>query len=94
MLTTPPTQQTPQPSQGRFDKEQTAFLKQFSADYTQYYESLSKVGSGIRGIRGTKGDKSNWVLQNVYPKFITRFNSGGPDGPNLPSLQKVGSTCF
>lgn len=94
MLTTPPSTQqtsqtflvTPRPHQGWFNKEQTAFLKQFHTDYTQYYESLSKVGSGIRGIRGTKGDKSTWVLQNVYPKFVT--------GPNLESLKGVSSMCF
>ncbi|KAF8331825.1 hypothetical protein F5887DRAFT_1081088 [Amanita rubescens] len=50
-------------------------------------KSLAQKGTGQRGIKGTKGKKRSWVLDNVYPAFAKHFNSAGPNGPNIVSLK-------
>ena len=68
--------------QGEFSKEEKKFLNAFLPVYLGIFYSPS-------GDRPKKGDKKDWVLENVYPKFLTEFKSDGPDGPNLNSLSTV-----
>lgn len=68
--------------QGEFSKEEKKFLDASLPMYLGTFYSPSED-------RPKKGDKKDWVLENVYPKFLTKFNSDGPDGPNLDSLSTV-----
>lgn len=68
--------------QGEFSKEEKKFLDASLPMYLGTFYSPSED-------RPKKGDKKDWVLDNVYPKFLTKFNSAGPDGPNLDSLSTV-----
>ena len=77
------------PNQGTFHDEEQDFLKTFMPQYHTLLEDLSKISSGPRGVKGTKGRKKEWVLRTVFPKFVARFESAGPDGPNLDSLKQV-----
>ena len=91
--TTLPSTQTllaPQrPLQGRFHSDEQGFLRTFLPAYHKFYQSLAQKGTGERGIKGTKGKKRSWVLDNVYPAFAKQFNSAGPNGPNTASLKDV-----
>lgn len=80
---------TSRPNQGTFHDEEQDFLKTFLPQYHALLEELSKIASGPRGVKGTKGRKKEWVLKTVFPKFVARFDSAGPDGPNLDSLKQV-----
>lgn len=64
--------------QGKFDKDERDFLEPYLPVYWDLFGGGSK-----------KGDKKEWVEENIYPKFVKRFNSEGPTGPDLDSLQKV-----
>ena len=72
--------------QEEFSKEEKKFLDASLPMYLGTFYSLSED-------RPKKGDKKDWVLENVYPKFLTKFNSDGPDGPNLDSLSMVRDYC-
>lgn len=74
--------------QGEFSKEEKKFL---DASLPMY---LGTFYSSELEDRPKKGDKKDWVLENVYPKFLTNFNSAGPDGPNLDSLSTVSDYCM
>jgi hypothetical protein len=64
------------PEQGKFTKIQKAFLNQ----HLPVYFSLDNK---------KKGAKKEWVLSNVYPLYVQEFNSDGPSGVNLASLETV-----
>ncbi len=53
--------------------------------------ALSERAKGPNKTGGIKGEKSDWVNAQVYPKFVARFKSDGPGGPNLESLKEVSS---
>lgn len=102
MMTTPPTQASliltpstqthlaPQhPLQSHFNDDKQGFLRTFLLTCHEYYQMLAKQGTGKWGVKGTKGKKRNWVLDNVYPAFTKQFNSAGPNGPNIVSLKDV-----
>jgi hypothetical protein len=84
----------PRPLQGRFDQKQKKFLNSHLPAYHEYYKSQAEKGTGVRGIRGIKGNKREWVLNNVYPDFAREFKSDGPEGPNIASLKDVSFTCL
>ena len=73
--------------QGEFSKEEKKFL---DASLPMYLGTLYSQSED----RPKKGDKKDWVLENVYPKFLTKFNSAGPDGSNLDSLSTVSDHCM
>ncbi|RDB30533.1 hypothetical protein Hypma_007049 [Hypsizygus marmoreus] len=73
--------------QGVFNTEQKAFLTQYFAAYRTKCHELDQIATGPRRTRNVMGDKGQWVMDNVYKKFVEKFNSDGPDGPNLESLQ-------
>ncbi|KAG6818326.1 hypothetical protein H0H93_005979 [Arthromyces matolae] len=84
----------PEPSIARHDqkiftKEEKAFLKDYLEKYADKCARLqSQAKPGVRGTAGIVGAKGEWVLKHVYPEFVKRFNSAGPDGPNLESLKE------
>jgi hypothetical protein len=65
------------PSQGPFSDEEKEYLLGYLDDY------LASSSSSAHG------EKSKWVKLNVYPKFIDKFGSAGPGGPNLATLRVV-----
>lgn len=87
-----PSVTTTRPDQGEFTKEQKAWLLSRLDEYKVYVGSLA--GTGIRLVKGVKGDKSEWVVKNIVPDYITHFNANGPEGPNLDSLKKVCDTII
>jgi len=82
------------PNQGTFRNEEQDFLKAFLPQYCSLLEDLSKVASGPRALKGTKGRKKNWVIEKVFPKFVSHFDSAGSNGPNLDSLKTVHIDLF
>jgi len=64
------------PEQGKFTKIQKAFLNRHLPDYFAFDNKK-------------KGAKKEWVLSNVYPLYVEEFNSDGPSGVNLSSLETV-----
>ena len=91
--TTPPATQTQlvpeRPMQRRFNDDEQGFLRTYLTAYRDFYQSVTKQGAGKRGIKGSKGKKKQWVLDNAYPAFAKHFNSAGPNGPNIASLKEV-----
>lgn len=81
--------QPERPSQGLFSSDQTKFLKTFLPDYMVKVEEIAKIGSGPKGIAGTKGDKKAWIEEVVYPAYCTKFEVDKPEGPNLATLKMV-----
>jgi hypothetical protein len=65
------------PEQGTFSSTEKEYLNTFLEEYLT--------------APSTHGAKKKWVKLNVYPKYIEKYNSAGPDGPNLASLLTVGS---
>jgi hypothetical protein len=64
------------PQQGRFNDDQKSFLVQFL--------------DGYRGLESTsKGEKCRWIRTNVFPLYIDKYRSDGPNGPDLDQLFKV-----
>jgi hypothetical protein len=61
------------PLQGVFTDDQVTFLESFLPTFT--------------ALDDKKGVKKKWVLKEPYPAYIAKFNSAGPDGVNLQSLQ-------
>ncbi|KAG6836337.1 hypothetical protein H0H93_009033 [Arthromyces matolae] len=70
----------PPPSSSRpksfeFSKKQKEFIKNFLPQYTAMIQSLtgSGVDRGTRLTKGCKGDKKDWILDNVAPAYIKEF---------------------
>jgi len=80
---------TSRPNQKAFRDDEQDFLKSLLPQYLSLLEDLGKITSGPRGIKGTKGRKKAWVIKTVFPKFVSRFDSAGQDGPNLDSLKQA-----
>ncbi|GLB34089.1 hypothetical protein LshimejAT787_0109730 [Lyophyllum shimeji] len=78
---------TPRPNQGAFTSEQTQFLTTYLPKYQEMVDKLSTVATGPRRTGQVKGEKGRWVLKTVYKPYTEKFDSKGPDGPNLESLQ-------
>ena len=76
--------------QATFTKEEKNFLNTFLPLYLATFGSAGSNGSST----SKKGDKKDWVLDKVYPKFATNFNSNGPDGSNLNSLKTVSEWAY
>src|SRR5258705_5793121 len=76
---------TPQerPEQGRFSKDERAFL----STHLPAYQALCHQLAGREG--SIKGLKKDWVLKNVFPTFVKEFSSDQIGGPQLQSLQAV-----
>ena len=68
------------PTQGIFANEQKEYLNTFLEDYLA-------LSSSVTG--GTKSTKIKCVKSNVYRRYIEKYNSAGPNGPNLSSLLTV-----
>lgn len=71
-----PTPTTGRPEQGKFTTIQKDFLNQHPPAYFAIKDNK-------------KGTKKDWVLSNVYPLYVKEFNSDGPSGVNLASLETV-----
>ena len=85
--------QPPRPERGKFSNEETNFLKAHLPAYEALCYQLAEKATGPRGT--VKGQKKDWVLLKVFPKFIKEFSSdqkGDQKGdPQLQLLQTVGS---
>jgi hypothetical protein len=68
------------PTQGIFTNEQNEYLNTFLEGYLV-------LSSSVTG--GTKSTKVKWVKSNVNQKYIEKYNSAGPNGPNILSLLMV-----
>lgn len=80
-------QNQPRPDQGPFKGEHRLFLKALLPEYLAFCEQLE--GNGPRRVQGVMGDKREWVITNVYPKYKEKFNPEAAGGPNLESLREV-----
>jgi len=60
-------------------------LKSFLPQYFSLIEDLSKIASDPRALKGIK----DWIIKTVFPKFVSHFDSAGPNGPSLDSLKTV-----
>ena len=67
-------------TQGIFTNEQKEYLNTFLEDYLVF----SSLVTG-----GTKSMQVKWVKSNIYQRYIEKYNSAGPNGPNLSSLLTV-----
>lgn len=65
--------------QAVFAEDEADFLRTFLDGYS----AQANIG------KAKKGDKKHWVQQNVYNKYIDKFDSARDGGPNLQSLSKV-----
>jgi hypothetical protein len=63
------------PEQKTFSDSEKEYLATFFEEYIASSASSST--------------KKKWVASNVYPKYIAKYNSAGPEGPNLASLLTV-----
>jgi hypothetical protein len=67
--------------QGEFSKQEKDFMDEFAPEYmVTFYSGNQQSG---------KGDKKEWIYSNVYPKYVERFHSDGPNGPTADSLRAV-----
>ena len=82
---------TPQehPEQGRFSKDERAFLSTHLPAYQALCHQLAGKATGPKGKGSIKGLKKDWVLKNVFPTFVKEFSSDQIGGPQLQSLQAV-----
>jgi hypothetical protein len=73
--------------QGEFRKEEKVFLTEFLPTWfsTFYSDDDQTVG---------KGDKKEWVIKNVYPRFKEKFYPEGTVCPTALSLQTVSLFIF
>jgi hypothetical protein len=76
------------PKQGKFSKEEIDFLKTHLPDYGALCHQLEEPEAGP-GLGSVKGRKKDWILSEVYPRFVKRFLSDQNGGPQLHSLQEV-----
>ena len=67
-----------QREQGEFSKKEKDFMDEFAPEYMATFYSGNH--------QGRKGNKKEWIYLKVYPKYITKFNSDGPNGPTADSL--------
>jgi hypothetical protein len=79
------------PEQGKFNQEETNFLRTHLPAYGALCHQLAKQATGPRGTGVVKGHKKDWILSKVFPEFVMRFSSDQNGGPQLQSLQAVGS---
>ncbi len=79
----------PQPQHGKFSKEETNFLNTHLPAYEALCYQLAEKAIGPKGT--VKGQKKEWVLSKVFPKFIKEFSSNQKGDAQLQSLQTVGS---
>jgi hypothetical protein len=65
---------TPQerPEQGKFSKEERAFLSTHLPAYQALCHQLAGKATGPKGKVPIKGLKKDWVLKNVFPTFFKR----------------------
>ncbi|KAG6847528.1 hypothetical protein H0H93_007565, partial [Arthromyces matolae] len=85
-----PSVSTSRPDQGRFVGPQLEFLKGYVGRYREHLAAVSASqpdNTGPRGIRGTKGEKSAWIIDNVFNAYCEKFDVRGADGPNVESLK-------
>jgi hypothetical protein len=82
---------TPQehPEQGKFSKEERAFLSTHLPAYQALCHQLAGKATGPKGKVLIKGVKKDWVLKNVFPTFVKEFSSDQNGGPQLQSLQAI-----
>ena len=83
---------TPQPErleQGKFNREETNFLKTHLPAYGTLCQQLGKQATGPKGTGSVKGRKKDWILSKVFPEYVKRFSSDQDGGPQLHSLQAV-----
>lgn len=67
--------------QGEFSKQEKDFMDEFAPEFlATFYSGTQQSG---------KGDKKEWIHSNVYPKYVERFHSDGPNGPTADSLRAV-----
>ncbi|KAJ3535594.1 hypothetical protein NMY22_g6416 [Coprinellus aureogranulatus] len=80
------------PDQGKFTKEEKAYLKEeWLGKYLGYCEGLDARSEGPRKTKGVKGGKVAWSDDHVYPAFIAKFYPVGSNRtrPNAESLKDV-----
>ena len=82
---------TPQerPEQGKFSKDERAFLSTHLPAYQALCHQLAGKATGPKGKGSIKGAKKDWILKNVFPTFVKEFSSDQIGGPQLQSLQAV-----
>jgi len=85
------TPQPERPEQGKFSKDETNFLKTHLPAYEALCHQLAERATGPKGTGSVKGQKKDWVLSTVFPEFVKEFSSDQIGGPQLQSLQTVGS---
>ena len=69
-------------AQGEFKEEEKVFLNEFLPTwFSTFYSDDDQTAR--------KGDKKDWVIQNVYPKFKEKFYPDGTVRPTAVSLQTV-----
>jgi len=81
--------QLERPEQGKFNREETNFLKTYLPAYEALCQQLSKQGTGSKKIASVKGLKKDWVISKVFPEYVKQFSSEQNGGPQLQSLQAV-----
>lgn len=77
------------PEQGKFSIEETSFLKTYLPTYIALCHRLGQEATGTRGTGSVKGRKKDWIISDVFPKFVEKFSSNQNGGPQLMSLQAV-----
>jgi hypothetical protein len=85
------TPQPERPEQGKFSKDETNYLKTHLPAYEAFCNQLAERATGPRGTGSVKGCKKDWVLSKVFPEYVKGFSSDQEGGPQLQSLQIVGS---
>jgi hypothetical protein len=75
--------------QGKFNKEETDFLKRHLPAYEVLCRQLGKQATGPKGTGAVKGRKKDWIISKVFPEYVKQFLSDQDGGPQLFSLQAV-----
>jgi len=70
-------------------KEHRKYLKKQLESYQAFFNDLSARGTGVKGVKNVKGEKSEWIIANIIPGFVKEFDLDGDDGPNLASVKQV-----
>jgi hypothetical protein len=72
----------------RFNKEQEDFLKGLLPSFNEYLDKLAKKGGGPRGIKGVKGEQTDWIKTYALNPFIKEFNTHGENSEVLFKVRR------
>lgn len=76
-------------SKFKLDKDHANFLKSRLPEYLAFRAKLKNQAVGERLVKNTKGQQQEWVISNIVPPFLAKFNLAGGDGPILQSVKQV-----